>query len=70
MTKTRIFIEKRELDGNNPVGAMHDWVIKASNGDLPQEGYGHPTKADAKKAILAMYDNPTWRYNGGWIVTD
>jgi len=67
MKKIRVSVKKRPLNGDNPTGAMHDWVLVCSDGSLPQEGYGHTTKKEARQAMLAMYDNETWGLKRGWI---
>ena len=51
--KTEIIVIKAEKVSGG-------WILKASNGDLPDEGYIHKTRKHAYDDCDLMYHGDTW----------
>ena len=43
-----------------PGGRDYDWQLIDSDGDLPEDGYGHATRSDAYESLCSMYSDPIW----------
>jgi hypothetical protein len=65
-----MILKKYNDDPACPSSKSFGWIIKASNGDLPEEGFSHATKKEAINALYKLYSDPVWnlRIGGGfWI---
>lgn len=60
MSRITFILIRRNLNGNNPTGAMHDWIALDSEGDFLFEGFSYPTKRELEHAIRATYTGKTW----------